>query len=465
MRKWSVLQIAAVLLALAAAFVCQRLLDRHITGQPGPAWFEAGCHAETEAGGGANCAAVLASPWSYWPPVVEGDPPGKPRIPVAFLGLVYYGMLAVWFLGVGRPSHARRWVVLLPALIMILGLAGSGFFIYVMFTKLDAWCPWCMVTHVLNALLAICLVLLIPRKPRADLTDSKSLPSPIHPTWRLGAMTLVAMGLVIFGLDRQYGRAVVEKSYSFASTNLSCCLSEIKKIQGNGDLLLANFLDGEVHNVSFRPENPRRTLGAANEEPLQLVVFGDLECPPCRKIAGFIEKDVQRLFGGALAVVFKHYPIDQSCNPNAARTLHPYACAAARLAEASRELGGNRTFWKAHDYIYAHQNDLKRGRLDIAALAEETGIGRDELVAKMKTPEVAKQIALDLADARTVGVTGTPSIFINGRKVEALYIHEIRFWDKLADRYWQNRGEPRPAHTTLQALGFIQDNQGPKAAP
>ena len=111
MIRKTVSPIAAVLGCVAAAYVSSNLLEKHITGSSGVSWFEAGCSDDDEPGG-ADCAKVLASPYSYFPakstdPEPQNQhnhtrrvPDRTPHVPVAFLGLVYYSGLAVWFIGI-----------------------------------------------------------------------------------------------------------------------------------------------------------------------------------------------------------------------------------------------------------------------------------------------------------------------------------------------------------------------------
>jgi hypothetical protein len=91
--------------ALVASVVCYQLVERHVTGLSGPAWFELGC-SDKPGGAAAGCAEVLASPYSYFP--------GLPHIPVAFIGLMYYSTLLAWLVGhwhcVREPSESAQGV-------------------------------------------------------------------------------------------------------------------------------------------------------------------------------------------------------------------------------------------------------------------------------------------------------------------------------------------------------------------
>ena len=163
MRRGTVIEIVAAVLCFAAAVISYNLVLKHVTGSSGAAWFEAGC-SDKPAAGGANCAAVLASPYSYFPPRMSAEADGRAHWPVAFLGLVYYSTLLTWLIGVGRPSARRRRLHILPLLLVGMGLAASAYYLNIMFRVLDEWCSWCVATHVLNLLIAICLVLMWPRR-------------------------------------------------------------------------------------------------------------------------------------------------------------------------------------------------------------------------------------------------------------------------------------------------------------
>src|SRR4029077_13909598 len=145
----------AAVCALVASVVCYQLIERHVTGLSGPAWFELGCSAKP-GGAAAGCAKVLASQYSYFP--------GLPNIPVAFIGLMYYSTLLAWLVGVGRPVYAKRGLHYAAFLLVALGLGGSAYFVWIMSRVISEWCPWSMFTHVLNLLIFICMFFMWPRR-------------------------------------------------------------------------------------------------------------------------------------------------------------------------------------------------------------------------------------------------------------------------------------------------------------
>ncbi len=175
-RTWPIL-LPAVALTLVGAWASYMLMAKHLTKSSGAEWFDNVCEGAEESA--VSCDEVLASKYGLFPPVpLDVDPELKyePRVvigsvtmrprPVALFGLMYFIALAGWYIFIGRPDYSRRALHLLPLLLTLCGACGSLFFAYVMFfTDLEAWCPWCMVTHVVNWLLLVCAVLLWPRKP------------------------------------------------------------------------------------------------------------------------------------------------------------------------------------------------------------------------------------------------------------------------------------------------------------
>jgi hypothetical protein len=102
-------------------------------------------------------------------------------------------------------------------LLIAAGVASSVYFLFVMFAKLDQWCPWCLVTHVLNFGIAVCLVWMwriVKRSPvadvaggaaaRSDRTPPAQATAPvrgIHPSGRLVFLTLLAWRWLFLGND------------------------------------------------------------------------------------------------------------------------------------------------------------------------------------------------------------------------------------------------------------------------
>jgi len=152
---------------------------------------------------------------------------------------------------------------------------------------------------------------------------------------------------------------------------------------------------------------PPHALGSSNA-PVTLEEFGDFECPPCGMLHPIL-KNLEGQFGQAkLRIIFREFPLVPT---------HQHALAAARAAEAAGLQG---KFWEMHDMIYENQNTW-HGAFDVRPIFEgyATKIGLDLVQFRQdNSNEVVEQrIFLDGKRGHSLGVTGTPTVFLNGREL------------------------------------------------
>jgi len=139
--------------------------------------------------------------------------------------------------------------------------------------------------------------------------------------------------------------------------------------------------------------------------PVVLEEYGDYQCPPCGMLAPVL-KQIEHDYGEQLRVVFRHYPLTK---------IHKHAMMAAQAAEAARNQG---KFWEMHDRLYRNQNawkDLADGRPTFIGYARELGLNVERFSREMESPEVQQRIASDMQRGSGVGVSGTPTVFIEGQ--------------------------------------------------
>ena len=151
---------------------------------------------------------------------------------------------------------------------------------------------------------------------------------------------------------------------------------------------------------------PAHVAGPANA-PVRLEEFGDFECPPCG-IFHPILKQMQEEFGDKLQVTFREFPLVPT---------HQHALAAASAAEAAGLQG---KFWEMHHLLYDHQNEWKKEfnvRPIFEGYAKQIGLDIERYKTDMNGDLVAQRIFADGKRGHSLGVTGTPSVFINGREV------------------------------------------------
>jgi protein-disulfide isomerase len=129
-----------------------------------------------------------------------------------------------------------------------------------------------------------------------------------------------------------------------------------------------------------------------------LVEYGDYECPFSRQAFRAIER-VERLPGG-LRFAFRHFPLTM---------IHPHALAAAGAAEAAAVQG---QFWEMHDRLFHRQHALEDD--DLRSYAEELGLDVEQFDRDLVSPEIAERIRRDVESGLAAGVSGTPTLFLDG---------------------------------------------------
>ena len=154
------------------------------------------------------------------------------------------------------------------------------------------------------------------------------------------------------------------------------------------------------------PVDPERDH-VAGERGVDLVMFGDFECPYCRDALPSLARVRARL-EGRVRLVFRHFPI-------AAK--HPHAEVAALAAEAAALQG---RFWKMHDRLFAAPRDALSGD-DLRAYAAELGLDAERFDADRGSDAVAERVAADRRSGEASGVTGTPAFFIAGERHRGFY--------------------------------------------
>ena len=160
---------------------------------------------------------------------------------------------------------------------------------------------------------------------------------------------------------------------------------------------------------------PPQVLGP-NDARVTIEEFGDFQCPSCGKIHPVL-KSVEADYGTRVAIVFREFPMTQ---------MHANALEAARAAEAAGLQGA---FWQMHDFIYDTQemwSNWKDVRSVFARQATIMGLDPKRLRGDMDSLEVQQRIAADQQRGQSLGVVGTPAVFLNGRLIAPEELEHLR---------------------------------------
>jgi NhaA family Na+:H+ antiporter len=168
-----------------------------------------------------------------------------------------------------------------------------------------------------------------------------------------------------------------------------------------------------------KPESPRRHVrgGDTKGRVVTVVYYSDFLFPYCRRFRNVLKR-LRQAFGERLEYIFRHFPNER---------VHPGANFAARAAEAA---ANQDRFWEMHDALYEEKPPFGEAR--IREIARALGLEMQRFESDLDAPDTRERVDEDLDDARRVGVTGTPTIFIDGVRYDGA-------WDfySLADAFEQ----------------------------
>jgi len=191
---------------------------------------------------------------------------------------------------------------------------------------------------------------------------------------------------------------------------------ELFYVSADGKIILR----GDVFNLAKAPfqENldkltvaDQPSFGPAGA-PVTIVEFGDFECPDCKMEAPVLRQEVPEAFEGKVRVYFKNYPLE---------SIHPWALAAA-IAGRCVYKQGEAPFWKFYDWIYENQEQIDGDNLKskLLAWAGQNGLDTAQLGQCIDTKATEPEVNRSIAEGHTLGIQGTPTLFINGRKIGGL---------------------------------------------
>ncbi len=192
-------------------------------------------------------------------------------------------------------------------------------------------------------------------------------------------------------------------------------------------------LTGELIPFGARPFDAARTQlekgitgpgrGPANA-PATLVEFSDLQCPHCKDSQPILEK----LMGDEpnLRLVFQNFPL--------AIPAHDWAAKGAAYADCVGR-ASNEAFWKFIHDVYEGQTSITAANADekLTALAEQSGAKGADIATCAAQPDTTARVEKSVALGKSVKVTSTPTLFVNGREIENVNGIPYEVFKKLVD--------------------------------
>ncbi len=140
------------------------------------------------------------------------------------------------------------------------------------------------------------------------------------------------------------------------------------------------------------------------DAPVTIIEYSDFQCPFCgrffQQTLPLIKENYIKT--GKAKLEYKHFPL----------SFHQYAQKAAEAAECAGEQG---KFWEMHDKIFENQQALDTESLK--SYARDIGLNGDQFDSCLDSGKYASKVQQDFNDGREAGVSGTPTLFVNGQKI------------------------------------------------
>ena len=271
--------------------------------------------------------------------------------------------------------------------------------------------------------LSIALILVTLAGAQQKPVTSQPAAKPVTATGLPSQETVNAFMQKMFGYDSSVTWEVVSiKPSSIAGISEVNVILKNPQGQQNTKLYVAadgqSALIGEIIPFGSDPFAAARTAlekgingpsrGQA-DAPVTIVEFSDLQCPHCKEAQPTIDKLMSEEKNARL--VFQNFPLQS----------HDWAAKAAAYADCVSR-SSNDAFWKFMQGVYDAQSDVLTTNADekLTALADKSGVKGSDIAACAAKPETASRVEHSVALGKSVDVAGTPTLFINGRKIANL---------------------------------------------
>ncbi len=323
-----------------------------------------------------NCDLVNTSEWSE----LGG-------VPIATFAVVLYLTLAAITVLVLRGRKD------LQIVLVVAGIGATLFsavLFYVSKFQLGFVCSWCIRMYAVNV--SILVLSLLAGKP------SRPAVSALVPVGIVGAVALV----LAVGAQKIHRGTLNHTDLARGGSSKS-----------SDDKIALESTSYAVTNEDNQPAtmvlNPSDAWKGNPKAKVVLVEFADLECGFCKRASAELKRLVES-YGDRVLFVFKHFPLDPTCNPIVKNKRHPYACGAALAARCAQEQG---KFWAFHDLAYKNQHQL--GAVNLRQYAQQVGVDLPKFEACISGGKPNTAIRSDAELGGLMAVHGTPRIYINGK--------------------------------------------------
>ena len=348
--------------------------------------------------------------------------------PIASYGLAFFALLLCFSFFRAKNKQTRSTAVV-SAVFLLAGLASLESIVLFLHSVLSigALCPYCLVIYIVNIGLLIAAVFALKgqvpfgqaaRDGLSFLFSFFGAQVDVDDSSRRDARLFLGLFVLALALSLSLPRLL--DSYVF-SPAVKARESAIRQAHVRHKQAAIDHTDAQIWKrqnekdlrlrINEDPSSKDFFIGPADAE-IVMVEFSDYECPYCQKMAPALKAILAR--HPDVLFVHKHYPLDKSCNPYMKRQGHEFACKGAIMARCAGAQSDT-LHWYVHDALFSLPR-FSDERLEL--VAQEFEIDMFAFNACRNDPQVQARIQEDIEDGMRLGISGTPSIFINGKIVK-----------------------------------------------
>lgn len=313
-------------------------------------------------------------------------------LPIALYGIEYFGvLLALTLLGGLSAVRLRRWqsMVFVGA---TLGIPVSVVLGVISVTSIGAVCVMCVTIYAINLVLFGLLLVVNRGRVGAALVEGPRELARLLAAPRSGALLLVLAGLAV---------------------------SQFFWVPG---LIHDGVPSAEARGTSLGGIPTSGRTAGPGDAPITIEEFTDFQCPYC----GMAHRTILRVikqYPGKIRLIHRDYPLDQDCHPRLNRPFHPDACRAAIYARCA---AAQDHYWPYEHLLFENREQLSKDHLE--RYASRVGLDLDRLRTCVDDPSTRKAVVDDIREGIRRGVSGTPTLFVNGEKIVGF--KDEAFWHK-----------------------------------
>lgn len=332
-----------------------------------------------------SCDAIAASPYSE----IAG-------IPLGVFGISYFATLLLFNVmraAANRGGFVGRMAAQSHAVLVVTGVIVSVILGGIALVAVNAFCLVCFGVY------AVCFALAV------SLFYSRfQLARPFRKSAVVAGAAIAVVVTFLAGYSfRTFSRTSFDKPSSVTSGDTASVAASIKASGLGGRQGL------EIPLSRSQYSGAGEDFRYGNEQAKVIIhEFVDFQCPACAVVAKSI-KELKNRYASRVLFVFRNYPLDSACNSNIRSRFHEHSCAIATMARCAGQYG---KFWEYTDLAFERQSQASAE--NVVNWAKQVGLADDAISVCQKSTDIVAKLKDDVAVADRLGVTGTPTLFING---------------------------------------------------